>query len=137
MTIPFNGGCACGAFRYEVSAEPVMVGNCHCLDCKKASGSEMAVVVGVPRDSFKGQGDTKSFESTADSGKKLSRHFCPTCGSRLFTYAEAFPDAVMIQAGSMDDPSWIQPTMHIYTDRKSPWVHLEEGMVQFPGMPEH
>ena len=28
--MPFAGGCACGAIRYECSAEPLFMGNCHC-----------------------------------------------------------------------------------------------------------
>ena len=33
MAVPFTGGCACGAIRYECTAEPLYMGNCHCRDC--------------------------------------------------------------------------------------------------------
>ena len=33
MEIPFTGGCACGAIRYECSAEPIMMFKCHFRDC--------------------------------------------------------------------------------------------------------
>ena len=38
MAAPFTGGCACGAVRYECSAEPLMMGNCHCRDFLRATG---------------------------------------------------------------------------------------------------
>jgi hypothetical protein len=42
VTVPFTGGCACGAVRYECAAEPFMALNCHCRDCQRASGSAYA-----------------------------------------------------------------------------------------------
>ena len=38
MQIPFPGGRACGAIRYECAAEPLGMHNCHCRDCQSASG---------------------------------------------------------------------------------------------------
>jgi hypothetical protein len=38
MSTNFTGGCACGAIRYEVSAEPIVMFNCHCRDCQKTTG---------------------------------------------------------------------------------------------------
>jgi hypothetical protein len=34
-----TGGCNCGQVRFEVSGEPLRVGLCHCLVCRKESGS--------------------------------------------------------------------------------------------------
>lgn len=48
VSTPFTGGCACGAIRYECSAEPLMSLNCHCRDCQRATGSAYNTVVGVP-----------------------------------------------------------------------------------------
>ena len=45
------------------------------------------------------------------------------------------PDVVMIPAGTLDDPSWVKPTMQIYCDSAQPWVKLEGDMRRFAGMP--
>ena len=37
-----TGGCACGAIRYEVTAEPIVTFNCHCRDCQKTTGGAYA-----------------------------------------------------------------------------------------------
>ena len=38
MDLPFGGGCACGAIRYECAGAPRCMGNCHCTDCQQATG---------------------------------------------------------------------------------------------------
>ena len=48
MSTPFSGGCACGAIRYERTAEPAISLNCHCRDCQRASGSAFAPIRRVP-----------------------------------------------------------------------------------------
>ena len=34
-----TGGCACGAVTYTISGEPKTMVQCHCNDCKKATGT--------------------------------------------------------------------------------------------------
>ncbi len=53
MAAPFSGGCACGAIRYECAAEPLYMGNCHCRDCQRATGSAYFVAVGVSAPAFR------------------------------------------------------------------------------------
>ncbi len=33
-----QGGCSCGAVRLEARSEPMRVGLCHCLTCRKETG---------------------------------------------------------------------------------------------------
>ena len=39
MSETFTGGCACGAIRYEISAEPLFMNDCQCRDCQRRSGT--------------------------------------------------------------------------------------------------
>ena len=48
-----SGGCACGSIRYETNGEPVVMLNCHCRDCQRASGSAYAAILVVPKSSVK------------------------------------------------------------------------------------
>lgn len=135
MSVTFTGGCICRAVRYECSAEPVMMANCHCRDCQKAGGGAFAPAVIVPTASLKITGEAKFYDTQSDSGNIVSRGFCPNCGSRLFGKTAAMPDLMAIQAGSLDDPSWYQPRMDIYTASAQPWDTMNPQLPKFQKSP--
>lgn len=123
MAKSHTGGCLCQAVRYEFSAEPLMAVNCYCCDCQKATGSPFATVFAIPQAAFKLlQGDVGAFTVTANSGRAVTREFCKACGSPLFTKAEMVPDLIFIKAGSLDDPSWLTPSVNCWTSKAPPWA---------------
>ncbi len=126
------GGCLCGAIRYEFSSEPVGAAHCHCSDCRKASGSAFATVVGVQASTFTLlQGEPVEYSVTADSGQKVTRQFCKTCGSQLFSGNPSAADIVWIKAGSLDDPSWVKPSLSIWTTSAQPWGTIPSDLQSF------
>lgn len=135
MATSAKGGCMCGAVRYECTAAPLFMGNCHCRDCQQASGSAYAPAIGVPRSAVKITGDVKYYESKADSGNMAKRGFCPNCGSRLFALPPFAPDLMVIQASSLDDPSIFKAGMDIYTSSAQPWDYMDPALPKFPKMP--
>ena len=66
--LPITGGCACGAVRYVVNAEPVLMLNCHCRDCQRATGGAYAPVVVVPRTAVQITGELRYYKVTGESG---------------------------------------------------------------------
>ncbi|MHC4152933.1 MAG: GFA family protein, partial [Planctomycetota bacterium] len=68
----------------------------------------------------------------ADSGRKITRQFCPECGSPLFTRAEVCPDLVFIKAGSLDEPELIEPSYQTWTEREVPWAHINPALPAYP-----
>jgi len=137
MTIGFTGGCMCGAIRYECEAEPIAMGNCHCRDCQRATGSGFAAAVLVPISAVKISGEVKYHEVTGDSGAIVRRGFCSNCGARLFGQPAAAPDILDIMAGSLDDPSWFRPQADIYVASAQPWDYMNPNLPKFPKMPQH
>ncbi len=129
------GGCLCGKVRYSGDTEPAFTAVCHCRDCQKESGSAFAVVVGVPESSLSVQGEPKTYTVRSDAGRSISRLFCPECGSTIFDKLEARPGMMLIEAGTLDDPSWVKPGVQIYTDSAQPWVHLGGELQSFAKMP--
>ena len=130
-----TGGCLCGKVRYSADVEPAFTGVCHCRNCQKESGGAFAIVVAVPQPDLTVRGQMKTYTDRGDSGKAMYRRFCPDCGSTLMDEAEAMPGVAMIQAGTLDDVSWVKPTMQVYCDSAQPWVQLAGEMARFPKMP--
>ena len=136
MDRKYTGRCACGSVRFAFDKDPDFIANCHCLDCKRASGGEVATFFAVPEKDFTVvSGTTKAFAYVANSGKKLERNFCPQCGSRLFTSRlESFPGLVFVQLGSLDHPELIAPRLEMFIMRRLDWQKPLE-LPQFEGMP--
>ena len=100
VTTPFSGGCACGAIRYESTAEPVMMLHCHCRDCQRSSGGPFSSFVIVPTEAFKLlQGSLRFHDSPSDRGGKTHRGFCLDCGSPILAKTDSNPDIVANRSG--------------------------------------
>ena len=130
-----EGGCLCGKVRYSADAEPIFVGLCHCTNCQKESGSAFNIVVAMPKPAVNVAGELKTFTGRGDTGKKTYRQFCPECASPIVAEAELMPDVVMIPAGTLDDTSWVKPTMQIYCDSAQSWIDLGGDIQRFAKMP--
>lgn len=115
------GGCLCGAVRFKVSGAPIRMAQCHCADCQKASGTgHMSNAIFNVAD-VDVSGTTSSYASLADSGNTLTRHFCPTCGGRVFLFSKARPGMIVMAAGAFDDMSWFKPELVLFTKRRPAW----------------
>lgn len=130
-----EGGCLCGQVRYSADADPAFVGVCHCTDCQKFTGSAFSTVVAVPAAALKITGTLKTFTKPGDSGKPIHRRFCPECGSGIMDEADAMPGVAILNAGTLDDASWVKPLSEIYCDSAQPWVHLGGDQKRFAKMP--
>ncbi len=134
MKIPFTGGCMCSAIRYKCSAEPILMGNCHCRDCQRATGTAFASAMLVLRNAVTITGNVKYYDTTGDSGGIVSRGFCPTCGARLFG-KPPMPELMGIMAGSLDDPSEFEPAMDVYTASAQLWDYMNPDLPKFAKSP--
>lgn len=126
----------CKAVRYEVTAEPMAVMDCHCRDCQYASGGSHTTAVVLPAASFRvTQGTPVRYTSTGDSGKPVTRAFCGACGSPLFSEPPAERAMVVVKAGSLDDPSWLKPGGALYVSSAQPWAPIDRTKMVFEKMP--
>lgn len=130
-----SGRCLCGLVEYTCSGEVAMAGNCHCINCKKSTGSGYAPVLFVPEDSVEITGEVKYYESTGSNGATARRGFCPNCGSQLFGKPRAFPGMLGIRAGSLDDLSRYRPQVDIFTSRSPDWDCMDPDLPRFDEMP--
>lgn len=114
-----KGGCLCGKVRFAASGEPLRVGLCHCLDCRKHHGAVFYAAAIFSEDSVTITGETRSYDG---------RHFCPTCGSSVFARN---PGEVELHLGSLDAPSQFVPEYELWTTRREAWLP------EFPHMESH
>jgi hypothetical protein len=115
-----RGGCLCGAVRYEVRGEPMMVGLCHCGDCRKATGGIGLYYADWPKAAFDLTGELATFNG---------RSFCPTCGGRVVHLSE---DGAEVNLGSLDDPpAGLVPIREGWIIRREEWLVPVLGAGQF------
>jgi hypothetical protein len=134
MQIPFTGGCSCGAIRYEVTAEPIMMFKCHCRDCQRVTGSGFAPAILVSPKAFRlMRGQLRYHFTSSASGGKHKRGFCPECGSRITggESDEQLTGFVGVTAGSLDDPSLFKPQMDIFVSDAQPWDQMDPTIPKF------
>lgn len=130
-----KGGCLCGQVHYEISAEPIMSGHCHCLDCQKNSGSGHTEHVMFPKAAVKITGKFSEFKSKADSGNTVTRAFCPSCGSPVYAASSGMPDMMTVRAGTLEDPEVFKPQVAVYAIRRHSWDHMDATVPSFDRMP--
>lgn len=126
-----SGGCLCGAVRYDILTDPVVVAVCHCTHCQRHSGAVFSTNLLVPEDGYRQTGETKAYEDSGDSGKPVYRHFCPQCGSPVCTRVENMPGMVVVKVGTLDDRTGFRPAVEVYADHAADWLAPIEGAQRF------
>ena len=129
-----QGGCMCGAIRYELKdgAQPVHHALCHCTDCRKASGAPAVAWALFDKGDVSISGRATDFGSS----EHATRQFCPTCGTGLFYLNEQiFPGQIDIQSATLDNPDAFPVQGQIQTAERIGWMGHLEGLPQFERYP--
>lgn len=128
-----QGGCHCGAVRYEIEGEPKHVALCHCSDCRKASGAPVVAWIAVTEDNFRVlRGEAKTRNSSGVS----MRSFCPDCGTGMwFRNAENLPGIVDVQMATLDEPEAFAPQIQIQVADRIGWMRSAHELPEFERFP--
>jgi len=111
------------------------MGQCHCRDCQRTTGTGHISNARFKREDVSISGETRTFAVKADSGNINTRHFCPTCGSRLFGENSARPGFMNVTVGTIDDTRWFEPQWVFYKKRQPMWDITTEDVPCHDGMP--
>lgn len=136
MSERIEGGCQCGQVRYTLRQPPTAVYCCHCRECQKQSASAFGISVAMRAADVAVTGRLASWERATDLGTRTRCHFCPDCGSRVYHHGSAASDWVTLKGGSLDDPSILTPSAHIWVSRKLAWVVLDPALPAHPTQPD-
>ena len=116
--------CHCGALKVITSGEPEQVYLCHCQSCQRRTGSVAHCGSRWLKSQIRIEGDHKIYTRKGDSGFSPRWHFCPNCGSNVFTESDRAPDLCIITVGSFADPNFPAPTASIYEESMHSWFGL-------------
>jgi hypothetical protein len=130
---PTQGGCLCGAVRYEVDGPFNTMVHCHCSMCRKHHGAAFATFVGAPLMGFRwhaGERNVVIYQSS-EHGYRPS---CRTCGSVTPTLVKEM-DLVLLPAGNLQGDLDISPQAHIFVGSKAPWYPITDSLPQHEEYP--
>jgi hypothetical protein len=122
-----SGKCRCGAVRYEVADEFLYAANCHCSECRAATGSAFKPFAGIEREKVT---IVEGLDAVAVFGEPdLNDTRCGACGCFLFSVVRdgAY---VHVAMGSLVDAPSIRPSEHIFVGSKAPWFEITDDLPQ-------
>jgi len=135
MSEAWTGGCACGAIRYAISGEPMLMNDCQCRDCQRKSGTGHGSYLSFARAGVQLEGDASRWDILGDSGNVKTRAFCPTCGSPVYMTFAAMPEVFTVHAASLDEPARYAPQAVMYGVRGQAWDRVDPALPKFDTMP--
>ena len=122
-----EGRCECGAVRYRVADEFKYAANCHCSNCRAATGSAFKPFAGIERSKLElTSGDDKLLIWGDDNGNHTR---CAACGSLLYSVVRD-GEWVHVALGSLADAPSIRPAEHIFVGSKAPWFEITDDLPQ-------
>jgi hypothetical protein len=126
------GQCLCGAVRYTVADEFVYAFNCHCSQCRRATGSAFKPFAGIERQKLKlvqGDGELLLFGE-----EKAHDVRCRKCGSFLYSVVRdgAY---VHVTLGTLTDAPSMQPSGHIFVGSKASWYNINDSLPRHDEFP--
>jgi hypothetical protein len=127
-----RASCSCGSLNIQCGGEPIRTSVCHCLECRKRTGSAFSYNARFYERDVTIDGPSTAYLRRADSGTDITFHFCPRCGSTVFWRLASVPGIVAVAAGCFADPVFAAPRISVYEARKHGWAEL----AHIPGM-EH
>jgi hypothetical protein len=123
-----TGSCYCRAVEYRVDDAFSYSQNCHCSNCRRATGSAFKPFAGIERPRL---AVTKGSDRLLIVGEPDANDtHCGICGSLLFSVVR---DGawVHVALGTLLDAPSIRPTAHIFASSKAPWYDITDGLPQF------
>jgi hypothetical protein len=117
--------CNCGQLSAVCSGEPVLISICHCLACKRRTGSAFSFNARFEDARVSVQGTSTEFTRVGDEGGRSTYSFCPKCGATVFYRNDSEPGIIAIPAGGFADPSFPPPRLSFYHEsRRCTWAEV-------------
>lgn len=117
--------CSCGQLSAICTGEPIIVSVCHCLACKRRTGSAFNYGALFREEQVVVDGRSTEYVRIGDEGHRLAHFFCPICGATVFVRGSYAPGTVGVPAGAFADPAFPPPTLSVYHEsRGCRWLEI-------------
>ncbi len=131
-----TGGCHCGSVRYQATGKPVIIAHCHCQDCQRLSGAGHTTGAMFSVANFQLDGRLSEYTLDADNGNRVTKAFCPNCGSHILGRNSGSTGYVTVSLGTLDDSSALEPQVAIFARNRKPWDTMDETIATFEHQPD-
>jgi hypothetical protein len=125
-----SGQCRCRAVSYAVADEFDFAVNCHCSNCRRATGAAYKPLAGIPIEKIAVVAGAESVMHVGDADEPYVH--CRLCGSLLYAVVRQGRLAHVTLGTLVDTPS-IRPTKHIFVGSKAGWFEITDDLPQFEG----
>jgi hypothetical protein len=127
-----TGGCLCGEVQYAVEDDFTYALNCHCSQCRRATGAAFKPFAGIEREKLH---VTRGSDSLFLVGEELIHDVrCAKCGSLLYSVVRQGAFVHVTLGTLLQEPS-IQPSAHIFVGSKAPWFTITDNLPQYEELP--
>ena len=131
----FTGSCLCGSVNYKSNSDPLVIQNCHCDQCRKATGSVYLTNLFIKEENFEINGELNNYTHLSDAGNNMTKYFCPKCGSQVFGKNSGRSGIITIRAGTVNEKDIIKPIRNLFLKSKVPSTPINSNLEACEGMP--
>jgi hypothetical protein len=126
------GQCLCGAVRYSVADAFRYALNCHCSQCRRATGSAFKPFAGIERAELEIIDGKEQLMCYGEARGHDAR--CRRCGALLYSVVRdgAY---VHVTLGTLSDAASLRPSAHIFVASKAPWFTITDELPQYAELP--
>ena len=132
--VKLSGGCLCGSIRYTILQQPILAYTCNCRFCQKDTGTAYRSALAILNENVELIGKDFSVYTykSVEHGRELYKNFCSDCGTTISLKTERFPERQVIMIGTLDDPSQIDLSTHMFAEEAFDWVEFPKDHVVYP-----
>lgn len=128
----FQGGCLCGAIRYQINRKFLNAMHCYCNMCRKAHGTAFSThVIVKPAQLQWLSGELTAYESSSNA----FREFCPQCGTHVLVHGQSGDNTLAIPAGTLDGDQPLTILGHMYVGELVGWYQITDQLPQHEQWP--
>ncbi len=98
QTITYQGGCHCGAVRFQVTVENHKLDECNCSICSKKGFLHLIVT----KDKFTLLQGEEKLQTYTFNTQTAKHKFCSNCGIHSFYIPRSHPDCIDVNARCLD-----------------------------------